>query len=159
MTRGCGRSPAATAGILTAIVLASIVGGGCSSSKTPKMQLIGADPNGKGFIESKSKQPFVPFGTNYYDPNTGWPPKVWQQFDVERVTYEFNIMNKLGVNCARVFLAAATFQPDIGTINPGALSKLDTLIKIAQRESAAHLDRTRPLGRLPRVLEAGSVCR
>ena len=78
------------------------------------------------------KQPFVPFGTNYYDPNTGWPPKVWQQFDVERVTYQFNIMNKLGVNCARVFLAAATFQPDINTINPEALAKLDTLIKIAR---------------------------
>jgi len=132
MKCGRGRSQAIAAGILAAIVIGSALGGGCSSSKTPKMQLIAVDPNGKGFIERKSKEPFVPFGTNYYDPNTGWPPKVWQQFNPERVTYQFNIMNKLGVNCARVFLAAATFQPDINTINPEALSKLDALIKIAR---------------------------
>jgi hypothetical protein len=96
------------------------------------MQLIAADPNGKGFVEERSKQPFVPFGTNYYDPNIGWPPKMWQQFNVEHVTYEFGIMNRLGVNCARVFLAATTFQPDINTINREALAKLDTLIKIAR---------------------------
>jgi hypothetical protein len=133
MTCECGRSPAMAAWILSAIVIASVSAGGCASSKSPKMQLIAVDPNGRAFIEGKSKAPFVPFGTNYYDPNTGWPPKVWQQFNVERVTYEFNIMNKLGVNCARVFLAAATFQPDINTISPEALAKLDTLIKIARK--------------------------
>jgi hypothetical protein len=132
MKCGCGRSSAKAAWILAAIVAVSIIAGGCSSSKTPKMQLIAADPNGRAFIEQKSKQPFVPFGTNYYDPNTGWPPKMWQQFNLEQVTYQFNIMNRLGVNCARVFLTAATFQPDIDTINPEALAKLDTLIKIAR---------------------------
>ncbi len=132
MTRGCGRSPTVAVGIVTAVVVASIISGGCSSSKTPKMQLIAANPDGKGFIERRSKQPFVPFGTNYYDPNTSWPPQVWQQFNVEQVTYQFNIMNRLGVNCARVFLAAATFQPNIDTISPEALAKLDALIKIAR---------------------------
>ena len=143
MKRGCGRSPAMAAWILTAIVIVSIHTAGCSSSKTAKMQLIAVDPNGKGFVEQKSKQPFVPFGTNYYDPNIGWPPKVWQQFNPEQVTYQFNIMNRLGVNCARVFLAAATFQPDINTLNPDALSKLDALIKIA-REAKVRLILTGP---------------
>lgn len=139
----CARSPATAAWILAAIVIASVSAGGCASSKAPKMQLIAVDPNQKGFVEDKSRQPFVPFGTNYYDPNTGWPPKLWQQFDVERVKYQFNIMNKLGVNCARVFLAAATFQPDINTIDPRALAKLDTLIKIA-RDSNVRLILTGP---------------
>lgn len=131
MRRGCSRSTTVT-WILTALVIASAGVAGCSSSGTTKMGLIAVDPNGQRFVEAKSGQPFVPFGTNYYDPNTGWSPKIWQQFNVERVTYQFGVMNKLGVNCARVFLTAATFQPDVNTINRDALAKLDAMIKIAR---------------------------
>jgi hypothetical protein len=97
------------------------------------MRLIAADPNGKGFVERDSGKPFIPFGTNYYDPNTGWPPKVWQQFNPKRVASHFAVMNKLGVNCVRVFLAAAAFQPDVDTLDPQVLSKLDQLVKIARK--------------------------
>jgi len=97
------------------------------------MDLVTATPDGKGFVEVKSGLPYVPWGTNYYDPNTGWPPQVWKQFDPDRVTQQFEIMSSLGVNCARVFLAAATFQPDVDTVDEEALEKLDTLVKIARR--------------------------
>ncbi|MHC4521569.1 MAG: beta-galactosidase, partial [Planctomycetota bacterium] len=78
-------------------------------------------------------QPYVPWGTNYYDPNTGWAPKVWQQFDADRVAEQFEIMSGLGVNCARIFLAAAAFQPDVNTVDEEALEKLDAVVKIARR--------------------------
>jgi hypothetical protein len=99
----------------------------------PEMGLIAVGPDGKGFVEQPSGRAYVPFGVNYYDPNTGWAPKIWRQFDAKRVTQHFEVMRSLGVNCARVFLTAATFQPDADTIDERALEKLDTLIRIARR--------------------------
>lgn len=99
----------------------------------PKMGLIAVGPDGKSFIEQSSGQRYTPFGVNYYDPNTGWAPKIWRQFDPNHVTRHFEVMRDLGVNCARVFLTAATFQPDVNTIDERALAKLDTLIGIARR--------------------------
>ena len=95
--------------------------------------LIVVGPDGTGFVEKSSHERFVPFGTNYYDPHTGWAPKIWRQFDPNRVAHHFEIMRDLGINCARIFLTAATFQPDVNTIDEGALRKLDAMIKIANR--------------------------
>jgi endo-1,4-beta-mannosidase len=97
------------------------------------MGLIAVSPDGKGFVEPSSGRAYTPFGVNYYDPNTGWAPKIWRQFDVDRVTRHFEVMRGLGVNCARVFLTAATFQPAVDTIDERALAKLDTLIRIARQ--------------------------
>jgi len=97
------------------------------------MQLIVVAPDGRGFVERDSGRDFIPFGTNYYDPNTGWAPKIWSRFDAGRVRRHFDVMKELGVNCVRVFLAAATFQPDAETIDEQALGKLDTLVAIARR--------------------------
>ncbi|MBN1362292.1 MAG: beta-galactosidase [Sedimentisphaerales bacterium] len=116
-------------GIESSLLLAGAAG--CSSAR--KLELIATTATGDGFVEVASGRPYVPFGTNYYDPNTGWPPQVWQQFDADWVTEHFALMRRLGVNCARVFIAAATFQPDPNTIDEQTLSKLDTLIEIARR--------------------------
>jgi endo-1,4-beta-mannosidase len=97
------------------------------------MGLIAVSREGKSFIEPSSGRPFIPFGVNYYDPNTGWAPKIWRQFDPNRVTRHFKVMRDLGVNCARVFLTAATFQPEVNTIDEQALTKLDALVRIAKQ--------------------------
>lgn len=99
----------------------------------PRMGLIAVSPDGKGFIDPASNQRFIPFGTNYFDPHTGWAPKLWRQFDPNRVTEHFQIMSDLGVNCARVFLTAATFQPEVDTVDEESLKKLDAMIAIARR--------------------------
>jgi len=135
----------------TGLVAVLMTGAGCTATSTstpegragPRMELIAVSPDGKGFVEQNSGQAFVPFGTNYYDPNTGWAPKVWQQFDPNRVAGHFKVMGELGVNCARVFLAASTFQPDVNTVNEEALKKLDALIRIA-RQSGIRLILTGP---------------
>lgn len=113
--------------------LVTILLGSAGCSQTPKLHLVTVAPNGDGFVESNSGHAYVPWGTNYYDPNTGWPPQVWKQFDAEQVRMHFQMMSEMGVNVARIFLAAATFQPDVDTIDEQALEKLDTLIGIARQ--------------------------
>ena len=112
-------------------------------AENPAMQLIVVTPDGQGFVERDSRRPYIPFGTNYYDPHTGWAPKIWRQFDAQKVHEHFQIMQGLGVNCTRVFLAAATFQPAADTIDEQQLKKLDTLVEIA-RESGIRLMLTGP---------------
>jgi len=99
--------------------------------------------DGRGFVERDSGRPFIPFGTNYYDPDTGWAPKIWRRFDAAKVRRHFSVMRELGVNCARVFLTAATFQPNAKTIDKQAMEKLDTLVGIA-RQSGIRLMLTGP---------------
>lgn len=123
------------------VCITVIAVGLCTASRAAKpseMQPIVVSPDSKGFMERESKQCYVPFGTNYYDPHTGWAPKIWRQFDAKKVRRHFEVMSELGVNCARVFLTAASFQPDVETIDEKSLKKLDTLVKIA-RESGIRL--------------------
>ena len=102
-----------------------------SAAEPSKMQLIETGSDGNGFVERDSGQPYIVFGTNYYDPHTGWAPKIWRRFDAEKVLRHFQVMSTLGVNCARIFLTAGSFQPNAETIDEQSLKKLDTLIKIA----------------------------
>ena len=114
-----------------------------SSAANSKMELIVVTPDGQGFAERDSGRPYIPFGTNYYDPHTGWAPKIWRQFDAEKVREHFRLMSKLGVNCARLFLTAGSFQPDAKTVEEKSLKKLDTLVKIG-RETGIRLILTGP---------------
>lgn len=107
------------------------------------MQLIAVAADGQQFVERDSERPYIVFGTNYYDPHTGWAPKLWRQFDAEKVRQHFRIMSELGVNCARVFLTAGSFQPTPEHVEEAALKKLDELVGIA-RESGIRLLLTGP---------------
>ena len=115
----------------------------CSAAEHSKMELIVVAPDGRCFAERDSGRPYIVFGTNYYDPHTGWAPKIWRQFDAEKVRVHFGLMSEIGVNCARVFLTAGSFQPNAETIDEQSLNKLDTLIKIA-RETDIRLLLTGP---------------
>jgi endo-1,4-beta-mannosidase len=128
--------------MLAVALLGPTVRAGSGQTSTA-LGLIAVSPDGKSFIEQPAGRAFVPFGVNYYDPNTGWAPKIWRQFDRERVTRHFEVMRGLGVNCARVFLAAATFQPDVNTVDERALAKLDAMVQIA-REHGIRLILTGP---------------
>ena len=107
------------------------------------MELIVVAPDGQDFVEADSGRSYIPFGTNYYDPHTGWAPKLWRQFDAEKVRQHFSVMSRMGVNCARVFLTAGSFQPTAEKIEEQALAKLDKLVEIA-REKGVRLILTGP---------------
>ena len=114
-----------------------------SAAEPSKMQLIVTRADGRGFVERDSGRNYIVFGTNYYDPHTGWAPKIWRKFDAEKVRRHFQVMSKLGINCARVFLTAGSFQPNAETIEEQFLEKLDALVKIA-RETGIRLLLTGP---------------
>jgi endo-1,4-beta-mannosidase len=114
-----------------------------SATRHQEMELIKVAPDGRGFVELDSGHPYIPFGTNYYDPHTGWAPKLWRQFDAEKVRQHFRVMSGMGVNCARVFLTAGSFQPTAEKIEEQALAKLDMLVEIA-RENGVRLILTGP---------------
>ena len=104
-----------------------------NAAERPQMGLITVAPDSRSFVERGSGRAYLPFGTNYYDPNTGWAPKLWRQFDAERVREHFRVMSEMGVNCARVFLTAGSFQPTAENINEEALAKLDKMVEIARQ--------------------------
>ncbi len=87
--------------------------------------------DGSGFVVGG--MPWYPFGCNYFDPHVGWPPKLWQQFDAEKVESHFRVMRGLGVNVVRVFLTAQSFFPAPPNLDPSALQKFDKMLAIARR--------------------------
>ena len=97
------------------------------AAEPSKMEWIVIRPDGRGFMERDSGRPYIVFGTNYYDPRTGWAPKIWRRFDSEKVRQHFQVMSELGVNCARIFLTAGSFQPNAETVEEQALEKLTHL--------------------------------
>lgn len=117
--------------LISPIIIATALTASDVAAERPHMKLIVVAADGRGFIEGDTGRPYTPFGTNYYDPHTGWAPKLWRQFDAEKVRQHFRIMKEIGVNCARVFLTAGSFQPSAETVEEDALKKLDALIDIA----------------------------
>ena len=94
---------------------------------------IGVHSDNWNFVNMESGDIFIPFGANYFDPETGWAPKIWQKFDKNRVQEHFHMMADAGVNIARVFLSCTSFQPEPDSILKDGLEKLDTMIEIAKQ--------------------------
>ncbi|MHB9033436.1 MAG: cellulase family glycosylhydrolase [Anaerolineae bacterium] len=86
---------------------------------------------GTGFIDSSSGAPYVPMGANYFDPKTGWAPKIWSQYDHERVARQLGQMSSAGFNTIRVFLDVMTLNPKKGQYSEGGLVKVDDLVRVA----------------------------
>ena len=128
---------------ITALFLFVLLYAGAEGAVRPSMELIVVEQGGQGFVERNSGRSYIPFGTNYYDPHTGWAPKLWRRFDAEKVREHFHVMSRMGINCARIFLTAGSFQPTAETIEEQALTKLDVLIRIA-RENNIRLILTGP---------------
>ncbi len=114
----------------------------CAAQGAQLEQVI-VSADGAGFLEKDSGKPYIPFGTNYFDPHVGWAPKLWKQFDEKAVRQHFQLMQELGVNCARIFLTAASFQPTPDKVEEEVLEKLDSVVAIA-RETEIRLILTGP---------------
>ncbi|MHB9132745.1 MAG: cellulase family glycosylhydrolase [Armatimonadota bacterium] len=76
--------------------------------------------------------PFVPFGVNYFRPNTGWAPQVWQQFDAVATRDDFARLHALGANCVRVFLTYPSFYPEPGCPSSEGWAKFDQMLALAE---------------------------
>jgi hypothetical protein len=88
-------------------------------------------PDGGGFGEGKGLRPFVPWGCNYYDPFTGWAPRLWEQFDESRVTGQLEQMRGIGVNVVRIFTTLAATLETAEKCDPVGLGKIARMVDIA----------------------------
>ncbi len=93
--------------------------------------------NGWGFVAGPESRAVVPWGCNYYDPFTGWPPQLWSQFDAARVADHFDAMRSIGVNVVRVFTTLAATLEEEGAASPSCrpnkagIAKIERMLEIA----------------------------
>jgi len=110
-------------------VLSALLATATEPKPLPKIRIA---KDGRSFETIKGK-PFVPFGVNYFRPDTGWAPQVWKQFDAEATRKDFIRMKELGVNCVRVFLTYGSFLTKTNRLMPEGLAKFDQFLRIAER--------------------------
>lgn len=104
--------------------------------KTDARPFIEVDPaQTTALRERGAGKPFVAVGANYFDPETGWAPKLWQQFDEARVRQHLQLLHEQGFNTIRVFLTFSSFHAEPGRVSAEGEAKFRRL-----------LDLCRPLG-------------
>lgn len=55
---------------------------------------------------------FLPIGANYFDPASGWAPKIWSRFDPQRVQRQLRQIADAGFTTVRIFLDTALLNPE-----------------------------------------------
>ena len=103
-----------------------------AAAKAEPLPQIRIARDGRSFETTRGK-PFVPFGVNYFRPDTGWAPQVWKQFDAEATRKDFTRLKKLGVNCVRVFLTYGSFLMETNRLMSEGLAKFDQFLEIAEQ--------------------------
>jgi aryl-phospho-beta-D-glucosidase BglC (GH1 family) len=84
------------------------------------------------FEFSKTGKTFVPLGTNYYDPNGGWLPRIWEHFDEDTIRRHFDLIARMGLNIVRFHTSYASFMPTDGKVNKKALDKMHIILEICK---------------------------
>lgn len=97
------------------------------------MKLVRVHPSGWGFCERDGGPAFTPWGCNYYDPFTGWPPRLWEQFDPGRVAEHFGHIREIGGNIVRVFATVANVMASADRTSPAGIAKMVRLLDLAER--------------------------
>lgn len=84
------------------------------------------------FRERETGKPFVSVGLNYFDPEVGWAPKLWQRFDEARVRRHLEMIHDAGFNTIRVFLTYQSFHRVPGQLFPEGEAKFRALLEICR---------------------------
>ena len=111
-----------------ALLLLQLFSSGLAEPVLPKVTVA---KDGRTF-EAGGK-PFVPFGVNYFRPNTGWAPQLWKQFDAKATRADLVRIREMGLNCARVFLSYGSFYSEPGVLKEEGLKKFDQFLEIAEQ--------------------------
>ena len=89
--------------------------------------------DGEGFEDGATGKPFVPFGCNYFDPKTGWAPKIWTLYDHGRVARHLGQIAGAGLNVIRVFLDMGILNPKPGEFGAEGFGKVDDMVETAAK--------------------------
>lgn len=88
------------------------------------------DPQSRtSFRERGTHRPFVAIGVNYFDPETGWAPKLWGQFDPVRIQRQLDLLASARFNTIRIFLASTAFHTEPGQLNDAGMKKFRQLLE------------------------------
>lgn len=95
------------------------------------MKIIHTHPDGWGFAEKDGGATFTPWGCNYYDPFTGWPPRIWEQFDAGRVSAHFDDIRAIGGNVIRVFTSLTNLLKGPRRVSREGVAKMERMLELA----------------------------
>jgi sugar phosphate isomerase/epimerase len=96
------------------------------------MERIQVHSSGWGFVKKGTGQAFVPWGCNYYDPFTGWAPRLWEQFDPNRVAEQLDHIRTIGGNMVRVFTTIANVLSGPKEIHRAGIAKMEQMLSLAE---------------------------
>lgn len=82
------------------------------------------------FINDATGESFVPLGANYFDPHTGWAPKIWTKFDAARVGRQLGQLGEAGYNCVRIFLDCGFLSPAEGEYSQAGFDTVQRMIDL-----------------------------
>lgn len=84
------------------------------------------------FRQKGTGKPFVPVGVNYFDPDSGWAPKLWHTFDEARARQQLTLVRGQGFNTIRVFLTLDSFHREPGQVFEAGKSRFRRLLAICR---------------------------
>ncbi len=117
-------------GVLTGLLALAATGGPAAAEPMPFIEVAPAVRT--AFRERGTGRPFVMVGVNYFDHRTGWAPKLWQQFDEQRVREQLTRIRGLGLNTIRVFLTLQSFHREAGQVTAEGEAKFRRMLAICR---------------------------
>lgn len=118
------------------VALASAFGKASATTPSTTWPFIEVDPGSiTALRERGSNRPFVAVGVNYFDPETGWAPKLWQKYDESRIRRHLRLIHDQGFNTIRVFLTLQSFHSEPGTVDAAGLEKFRRFLTLCREAS------------------------
>ncbi len=105
-----------------------------------RQEFIKVASDGWHFETASSHKTFIPFGVNYYDPNTYHSDPyvaydVIGKFDSARTDRQLAKIAGLGANIIRIFLSPVVFEPQLFQLKESSFKTLDTLITVSKKNN------------------------
>ncbi len=110
-------------------------------SRGPKLERIRVSSDGKAFMRSDSKKPFVVWGFNYDHDDAGRLIEDYWEKEWATVVEDFKEMKALGANVVRVHLQLAKFMDSADRSNAEQLKQFAKLVRLAE-DTGLYLDVT-----------------
>ncbi|HOW69341.1 MAG TPA: cellulase family glycosylhydrolase [Phycisphaerae bacterium] len=82
--------------------------------------------------ERGTGRPIVVVGVNYFSPDIGWAPKLWQRFDETAIRHQLKMLHEQGYNAIRVFLTFESFHREPGKVHPEGERKFGRLLALCR---------------------------
>jgi hypothetical protein len=98
----------------------------------PRLEPIAVSPDGRGFVETSSGRPFIPWGFNYDHDERGRLIEDYWDAEWPKVDADFHEMAALGANVVRVHLQFGKFMTSESKPNRASLRQLRKLLRLGE---------------------------